>query len=308
MPHGVLTHDGIETRIYHWPVERPRCVIQIVHGMAEYAERYERVASFFNANGIAVVAHDHRGHGPQVSDRADLGFFAETNGWQKVIEDIEVVREHFSHSYPDIPWIMLGHSMGSFALRDAIARGNSALTPPSLAGAVVVGTGEWPRMADIGLALTRVIARLAPRSTGHLLNSLVFAGYNRGTEKRTDFDWLCTDPEVVDAYCADPLCGFVPKNQFFADFLGALRRIDAPETFASTPPGLPILLVSGAEDPVGGAEAVESVTAHYRDAGVRQVDSLVYAGKRHEILNETNADAVYQDIVDWINQRCCRGE
>lgn len=296
MVENTVNHDGVDTRVYHWPMRSPRYVIQIVHGMAEHAGRYDHVARFFNEHGIAVVAHDHRGHGPGRSASPSIeGYFADSSGWARIIEDIDWVRQHFRHEYPDAPWIMLGHSMGSFAVRDYMTRGYD-----TLAAAILVGTGTWPLGGDIALALARCLAAQRPKDKAKLLNKLCFAGYNRGYKKRTDFDWLSTDPAVVDAYVADPACGFVPTNQFFKDFLEAFKRIDARPSFAVTPRELPILTVSGAKDPVGGTRGASAVSEKYIAAGVQKVNVLLYPAKRHEILNETNRNNVYSDILYWI--------
>ncbi|MBV7301488.1 alpha/beta hydrolase [Corynebacterium sp. TAE3-ERU2] len=299
MINGVITHDGIRTRTYHWPVAKPRQVVQIVHGMAEHAGRYDELAQFLNSNDIAVVAHDHRGHGPEAVTNGPLGHFADENGWSRVVEDISLVRTHFQRTYPDVPWIMLGHSMGSFATRDYLTRGYQPL-----AGAILVGTGRWPCYASPGLLLASALAARKPRCTAHLLNTLVFAGYNKGFERRTNVDWLCSDPAVVDSYRADPLCGFVPTNQFFADFLSAHRRVNTRATFSATPRDLPILVVSGAKDPVGGASGATQVANRYDAAGVDRVSAVVYPGKRHEILQETNKQQVYEDLLLWITTLC----
>ncbi|WP_026161311.1 alpha/beta hydrolase [Corynebacterium ciconiae] len=292
----MITHDGIRTRTYHWPVAKPRYVVQIVHGMAEHAGRYGEFAEFLTSHGVAVVAHDHRGHGPEAAAAGELGHFADEGGWSRVVEDISLVRTHFQKSYPGVPWIMLGHSMGSFATRDYLTRGYKPL-----AGAILVGTGRWPRYATPGLMLANLLAARASRSTAHFLNTLVFAGYNKGFERRTSHDWLCSDPAVVDAYCADPMCGFVPTNQFFADFLGAHKRVNTRATFTATPRNLPILVVSGANDPVGGASGATRVANRYDAAGVERVSALVYPGKRHEILQETNKQQVCEDLLLWMS-------
>lgn len=293
----MLQVPGAELKTYQWlPEGTPRAVVQIAHGMVEHAGRYERFAQALVRDGFAVVAADHRGHGGSVGDGRPLGWFADKGGWDLVVEDLHALRRATQTRYADTPYFILGHSMGSMLVRDYLTRHGDGL-----AGAVVVGTGTFPRTGYAGLALARLAAIVRPKGEARLLNQLAFLGYNEGFEGRTDFDWLSRDTAEVDAYVADPLCGFVPTNQFFLDLFTGLQGISSDDSARRIPRDLPIHLVSGEADPVGGRKAVVGLGEQYWRLGLTDVTLTIWPGARHEVLNETNRDEVTADIVDWLN-------
>lgn len=277
---------------------RPRAVIQIVHGMAEHAERYARFASAAVAQGYAVHADDHRGHGAAVAP-GDQGFLAEHNGWDLVVADLSALLDRIRETYPGVPVILLGHSWGSFLARDLASRRGG-----ELAGLIILGTGAGPgTLTAPGMALASAESRMrGARHRSRLLHALAFMPYRRHfAPNRTEVDWLSRDEEEVDRYLADPRCGFVCTARFFHDILGGMDRVSDVEHAASMPRGLPLLLASGESDPVGAMGAgVRRVATMYRRAGVREVSLLLYPGARHELLNETNRDEVTADLLAWI--------
>nr|WP_120491822.1 alpha/beta hydrolase [Corynebacterium lactis] len=296
-----LARDGATLNVLRWDpagkagaARQPRAVVQLVHGMVEHSRRYAEFAEYLIAQGFAVVIHDHRGHGETVTDEGLPGFFAASRGWEVALDDVHAVREFVDQEFAGVPHFLLGHSMGSLMVRDYLSRHGAGL-----AGAVVVGTAIWPEgKGDAGLRLAELLTRLRPKAKGRLLNAATFAGFNNGLEGRTDFDWLSRDHQVVDAYIADPNCGFVPTNTFFRDLMVGTRRANSPEAYRAIPSDLPILVISGAEDPVGGAGAVAEVVGKLRGAGVEDLRFEAYPGARHEILNEINRDEVFADIVN----------
>lgn len=296
-----ISRPGATLSVKVWPTSSPRGVLQIVHGMVEHASRYDDFAQFLNSQGFAVVAHDHRGHGDTVTDADVPGFFADVDGWQVALDDVAAVRTWVDEKYAGVPHFMLGHSMGSLMLRDFLGRSGNGFGGDGLAGAIVMGTAIWPgAKAAAGVKVAALLKKVAPKAPGKLLNSLTFAGFNDGTEKRTEFDWLSRDNAQVDKYIADPKCGYVPTNTFFGDLLAGTESANADSTYASTSKELPIWVTSGAEDPVGGAGAVTEVYAKYLAAGVQDVEFKVYPGGRHEILNEVNRTEVYEDLAEWL--------
>lgn len=274
---------------------RPRAVIQLVHGMVEHLGRYAPLAEYLTEHGYVVVGADHRGHGLSANTRNPLGYFGDGVEWEDLVEDIHAVRLHASKRYPDLPYVIFGHSMGSFMLRTYLMRHSQGL-----AGAAIVGTGLWPgTIATVGLALARAFSALHPRSQATILNAIAFGPYNKGFEHRTLFDWLSRDQANIDDYIADPLSGFVPSNAFFVQLLRGIQIANAEPAF-HLPPELPLYIVSGELDPVGGAQAVRTVAAHYANAGSRDVTARIFARDRHEVFNETNKKQVWDDFAQWL--------
>ncbi|MDO4685290.1 MAG: alpha/beta hydrolase [Corynebacterium sp.] len=288
-----IPHGDVNICAYQWPVDTPRGVVRIAHGMVEHARRYDELAQFLNSRGYAVVAHDHRGHGGTTG--VPRGYFADNQGWDAVISDLHEVGVKTSEQYPDIPQFLVGHSMGSFLTRDYIYRYGSELQ-----GAAIIGTGTWAGLVgQVGLNLAHLLSVKSPKEPGKLLTSLVFSGFNKGFEGRTDFDWLTRDQEIVDTYLADPDCGFTATNSFFEDFLGAVKQC---EKYFDLPVALPLYIASGELDPVGGIDAVNEVSAAYRRRGL-DVVTHVYPDARHEIFNETNRDEVFRHLAQWLDSR-----
>ena len=273
--------------------DRPRAVIQVVHGMTEHSARYERLATAAVAAGYAVVADDHRGH----------GLTAPPGGWERVLTDLSAVLDAERASWPGAPVVLLGHSWGSFLVRLLAARRGR-----DLAGLIVMGTGGDPGAAGrVGGAVGSLLCRLrGPAAPGRLLHFLVFggpSGFNRSfAPARTEVDWLSRDEAEVDAYVADPLCGFVCSNAFFRDLAVGPGAAARPAVYRAAPRDLPVLVVSGGRDPVGAAgRGPRQVADAYRRAGAGDVVLRLYPGARHELLNETNRDEVTRDLLDWIS-------
>lgn len=302
---GSLTvADGTRLRIRRAAPPAPRAIVQITHGMAEHSGRYRRFAEALCGAGFAVIAHDHRGHGETAASPADRGFFAERDGWAKVVSDLGAVQAAARAAWPGIPVLLFAHSMGSFVAQDFIAEAGAAL-----AGVVLCGSnGTAP--PSIGRLVARIERlRLGARGHSRLLTQQAFGAFNkRFPSPRTDFDWLSRDPAEVDAYIADPLCGFDVTTQFWIDLLDALARISTDRHRNRVPRGLPILSVAGDADPVSdGGKRLEPLIAGYRRAGLRRVDHRLYKDARHELLNETNRGEVTADVIAWLGQRLAAG-
>ncbi|MFO6450228.1 alpha/beta hydrolase [Corynebacterium sp. HMSC064E08] len=301
-----LSRPGATLNVLRWVPENdkgapitPKGVVQIVHGMVEYANRYAKFAEYLVSQGYAVVAHDHRGHGMTKTDAGIPGYFADYGGWNLILEDLHAVRQYVDAEFPGSKHYILGHSMGSLLTRNYIAKYGEGLT-----GVIIMGTVSWPgAKGDAGMKVANLLAKIRPTAPGKLLNTLTFADYNKGFERRTKFDWLTRDHKVVDAYIADDKCGFVPTNAFFRDLLVGTHYANSSEAYEKAPDELPLFVVSGAVDPAGGAACVTEVVGKYLNAGKKDVRFKVYPDGRHEILNELNKEEVYSDIVAWLESR-----
>ncbi|MCB1542173.1 MAG: alpha/beta hydrolase [Rhodoblastus sp.] len=288
--------DGADIHIHRWlPDSAPRGVVQVAHGLAEHAARYGRLAGALTGRGLAVYADDHRGHG-QTAGADDLGFFAEREGWRKCVGDLWTLNRRIAADHAGLPTVLLGHSMGSFMAQDFVADHGDAIASLVLSGS----NGPPPAIAGVGRMIARIERlRQGGRGKSALLQSLMFGDFNkRFKPARTPFDWLSRDPAEVDAYIADPLCGFEFSNQLAVDLLDALGPLLKPERLARIRKDLPVYIFSGSDDPVGAN--LPALAAAYRNAGLTRVDMRVYTGARHETLNETNRDEVTADLVAWI--------
>ena len=278
---------------------RPRGIILIAHGMAEHASRYARFAASAVEEGYAVLAEDHRGHGATAAPDG-FGFVAEQGGWETVVADMSTVLDAARRAWPGVPVFLLGHSWGSFLVRDLAARRGG-----ELAGVVLLGTGSGVgALTGPASAVCAGESRLrGPRHPSRVLNALAFGPYQRHfAPNRTEVDWISRDTKEVDRYVADPWCGFVCSSSFFHDLVAGQGAVNTASHAAAVPAQLPMLLASGDRDPVGAmGRGVHRAATLYRRAGVREVSVILYPGGRHELLNETNRDQVTGDILTWID-------
>lgn len=289
--------DGVELAAYRWqPDGPPRALLFIAHGMAEHAARYDDFASFLATHGIAVEAHDHRGHGRTARTPQDLGFFAESNGWQRVVDDVKERLAATRERHPRLKIILFGHSMGSFVSQQILFE-----TPGLIDAAILSGSNGKPlRLASVGRLIARLERlRLGRHGRSRLLTNLSFGPFNkRFAPNRTEFDWLSRDAAQVDAYVADPLCGFAVTTQFWVDLLDALGPLAKEKNRDRVPEALPVLIFSGDADPVG--VNLSELVKGYRGNGMTHVAVKLYPGGRHEMLNETNRAEVKADVLAWI--------
>jgi alpha-beta hydrolase superfamily lysophospholipase len=291
------TDDGQSLLARRWlPEGSPRAVVQIAHGLAEHSARYARLAAALNAAGYAVYASDLRGHGPKAA-AADLGHFADEGGWGKVVGDLWAMNRLIAREQPGHSIIFLGHSTGSWLGQQFVSEHSDAL-----AGVVYSGSnGAPPPIAAAGRLVARAERlRQGKRGKSKLVNSLMFDGLNKPfAPARTKSDWLSRDPAEVDAYVADPLCGFDVTNQLAIDLLDALPGLVTPERLARIRKDLPIYVFSGERDPVGAN--IQGLVEALKSAGFTRLTIRIYPGARHETLNETNRDEVTRDLIDWLD-------
>lgn len=285
-----------------WETEKePIGVLQIVHGMAEYIDRYDNFAKYMTEHGFNVIGHDHLGHGHSVSDERDYGFFAEENGDKIIIEDMHSVTQYAREKWEDLPNFILGHSMGSFCLRQYLTKYSN-----DVFGAIIMGTGWIPSAAAL---LGKTIATNTCKSKGShtvnpLLIKLTLEPYNKPfAPARTNCDWLSRDEKQVDLYVNDKLCGFDFTAGAYKDFFTILEKIAKNRQLIGMRKSLPILITSGSVDPVGGKKACEKLNAQYKRCGINDVTLKLWENDRHEILNELDKSDVYRYIYNWLKSK-----
>ena len=275
------------------PETAPRAVVQIIHGIAEHIGRYDPWARFLTQRGFVVCADDHMGHGLSVEAGGIYGYFS--GGWLSAVADERTLYEEMKRRYPALPYLMLGHSMGSFLLRTYLYT-----YPGELSGAIISGTGWQPEAAlRAGLALCRLEQlRIGETGCSKLLKELMFGAYNKKFRpNRTPNDWICSDPEVVAKYTADPLCGRDATIGLTREMLRGIRMIQRPANLQRMDKALPVFFIAGRSDPVGNmGRGVEKAAAAFRAAGMQDVACKLYDG-RHEILNEKDRQLVYDDVL-----------
>ncbi len=277
-----------------------KAVIQVAHGMAEHLERYGRFAAALCERGYALYINDHIGHGKSISDKDELGYFGEKDGWKNFVEDCHQLTEIIKKENPSVPVIFFGHSMGSF-----VARAYSTKYADEIAGAVYCGTAGPNPAAGAGILLTNIIAKFkGTHYRSKLIDKVGFGTYNNKFEGRTAFDWLSRDNEEVDKYIADDLCGYLFTAYGYRDLFSLLSYVSSAEWFSGLSKDLPVLIISGAMDPVGEySKGIEKVYKSLCDAGKDNVSRILYPDARHEILNEKACfDDVCADVTGWIEE------
>ncbi|HET7871656.1 MAG TPA: alpha/beta hydrolase [Terriglobales bacterium] len=297
----LTVQDGTQLSVFCWlPAGEAKAAVQLVHGLAEHARRYARLAAALNAAGFAAYACDLRGHGLTARKPEELGLLAERQGWRKCLDDLWSLNARIVQEQPGLPIFLLGHSMGSSLVAQMICE-----RCDSLAGAVLSAAGGKPTaLAQVGRFIARLERlRLGPRGKSKLVQSLTFDSFNKRFEPaRTRFDWLSRDPVEVDKYISDPLCGFPACVQLWIDLLDGWVRGVAPRNWRRIPKALPIYFLSGTHDPVSaGTKQLRPLVDEWRAAGL-QVESRFYPQGRHEMLNDINRDEVTKDLLAWLGR------
>lgn len=278
------------------------CILQVIHGMAEYIERYEALARYMGEKGVLVTGDDHLGHGKSVGGEGTYGFFCEQDPATVVVRDVHRLKKMTQEEYPGVPYVILGHSMGSFILRNYLFRYGTGIQ-----GAIVCGTGSQPAAL---VKVSRLVAAvqgifLGQKHKAVMIDKMAFGSYNkRIPNARTPFDWLCTQESVVDAYIQDELCGFTFTVNGFLTLFTLIDRLNQKENLKAMPHNLPVHFIAGDMDPVGNyGEGVKKAYEDFAGAGMERITIKLYPGGRHELLNEKNKYQVYDDIYPWIMER-----
>lgn len=293
--------DGTILQSYIWDdVKQPKGVVQISHGMAEHARRYDDFAKFLNANGYIVFADDHRAHGNS-EKKADIGYHA-GDIYGDTVKDEIFITEYLVEKYK-LPVVYLGHSYGSFLGQNYMQNENLSK------GTILTGSARQPgAIVAVGAALAGTINKIAgEKKKGKFMDKLSFGSFNVPFKKEGhQFAWLSRDVEQVKKYCFDEQCGYVMANNFYDSFMHGLKNIYKSENLNKIDKTKPIYIFSGEKDPVGGKKSVnvKKLDKMYKNLGVKDVNLKIYAGARHEILNETNNQEVYADILNAVNAIC----
>ena len=301
-----LSTDG-KTQLHgmRWEPEggSVRAVLQICHGVAEHIARYDAFARYLNGLGIAVVGHDHLGHGLSLPEGGTPVYFGESNTWNTVVDDIYVLHQRIRLWYPDVPLCIMGHSMGSFLTRTYLIR-----YPGTVKAAIIMGTGWQPKAVIAGgMAVAKAVgAVVGENGTSDLVTNLAFGAYNKlFAPNRTSCDWLSADEGNVDAYMADPLCGADATVGLFRQMLSGIRFNQKLSNLRQMDPRIPVLFVAGEKDPVGDCgNGVRRTYQEFRRAGVQDCTLRLYPGLRHEILNEkAQQQQIFEDIGQWLTSK-----
>jgi len=296
------SHGAGKIRACVWmPEGKPRAVVQLVHGIAEHVERYDPYAQWLCEQGILVAAEDHMGHGKSIGKEGIRGYFH--NGWFAAVEDTYSLLKQTMSAYPGVPYILFGHSMGSFMARTLLSK----YPDSGISWCIICGTAWQPSaLLKAALPLCKFLCRNGgDQKPSEPLKKLMFGSYNQRIEHvRTENDWLSRDDRIVDAYTKDPLCGFTATAGLYRDMLTGIAYIQQKGTLCAMNKETPVFFVAGGDDPVGAyGRGVEQAANAFRTAGMTDVTVKLYPLCRHEILNEINNNRVYEELQAWIEQK-----
>jgi len=312
--------DGAAIFVRRWIVASPKAVLHIIHGMGEHSLRYTRLARRLGEAGIEVWAADQRGHGETVNGKKNdpgkggiLGHCADGDGFSRVCADIDILNRAIQTECPGIPLFLLGHSWGSFITQRYIENfenksRNNADKPVQLSGCILSGT-RGPDGIKIAMGapfLSFLAFIIGERKGSKIAKSSADGGYNKPFRpNRTAFDWLSRDDKEVDAYIADPFCGFLCSVGFYRDMARALNHIHRQEEMEKIRKDLPIFIFSGSADPVGNmGESHAALAVAYRHLEIKDLETVLYPDARHETLNEINRDEVTESLLSWLERHC----
>ncbi|NLA71038.1 MAG: alpha/beta hydrolase [Clostridiaceae bacterium] len=298
----IKSSDG-KTQLYLqiWdPGDEPRAVLQIAHGMVEFIDRYDRFARAMASEGILVVGNDHLGHGNSVTTKDNWGYFADENGNRHVLEDMRAVQRLFKERYPQLPYFLMGHSMGSFLTRQYL----HTYPEDEFAAVILTGTGMQPAaLVSTGMTFVKMIrAFKGPRYRSKFLTNLSLGSNNKPFKpNRTTCDWLTRDEAIVDAYVADERNQFMFTVSAFADMFEGIKTLYQKANLDKMNRDIPVLIASGADDPVGDmGKAAPAYGKQLEELGFKDVTVKLYEEGRHELVNELNYEEIYRDIASFI--------
>ena len=283
------------------PEGEPRAVLQIVHGIAEFVERYDAFADYLTGLGYVVVGEDHMGHGQSINGEGIQGYFH--GGWFTAIEDTMQLMRDTMAAYPGVPYVLFGHSMGSFMARTILCK----YPDSGISAAIICGTGWQPAFALPALikVVESICKKTGETNPNEKLQGMVFGSYNNKVEHpRTPYDWLTRDNKIVDAYIEHPLCGFTASCGLLREMMKGIHYIEQPKNLALMRKDLPVFFIAGGDDPVGSyGKGIRQAVEAFRKAGMRDVSVRIYPLCRHEILNEINKDEIFEDVAQWLEKK-----
>lgn len=299
---NLKTNDNENIYCYRWynpENKNPDVIIQIAHGMAEHALRYQKFAEFLVQNNLEVWANDHRGHGKTAGTPEKCGYFSDKDGWNKVVEDLKIVTDKIKETYKGTKIVLFGHSMGSFLAQTYIQK-----YPDSVKYVILSGTAGDPGiLGSVGIFITEIFKLLGfSKKKNYLMDKLSFGKYNNSFKpNKTQFDWLSRDENEVKKYIDDPYCGFVCTTLFFNDLLKGIKSNFNIKNLNKINKNIKIYLFSGEKDPVGeNTKSVKKLIKIYENLGIKNIEYKFYKDGRHEMLNEINREEVYKDVYEWI--------
>ncbi len=302
---ALTASDGHPVAGYSWPMDAPRALVQIAHGMGEHAQRYDWVAQQLNAAGMAVYANDHRGHGGTATREGNqpVWGYMGPDGWNRTLADMYELNQLARQAHPDIPLVLLGHSMGSMLSQQYMTRHGASIDALVLSGSPGFKTA-------VATAITRVLAhieawRLGEDQASELLQKMLFGGSNKPFDgpDASGFEWLSRDADEVAKYVADEACGFVLSTGSLLDMSYGTRKAQGSRHLAKVPDGLPVYVLSGVDDPVHGEQKdLHRMLMAFSGAGMTAPEVQWYPGGRHEMFNETNREEVVAQMIRWIEQ------
>ena len=297
--------DG-KTQIHavEWkPETEIKGIIQIAHGVTEYILRYENFAEFFTQKGFVVVGNDHLGHGQSIAPNDKPMYFGPNGSWNFVVKDIDTCKQMAKKKYPNVPYIILGFSLGSFLVRTYLI--DYAQEP--LDGAIIMGTGYIPnfKIAIAKMMTNKEAKKVGEENTSPVIKSLTFETYNKLFKpNRTAFDWLCSNEEALDEYIKDPLRGEDYSAGLFREMLTGMQYTADMKNIQKMNKKIPIFLLSGDKDPVGEfGKGVIKTHKIFKKAGIEDVEIKLYPNLRHDILHEKCKDTIYNDIYLWLKKK-----
>lgn len=299
--HYLSTNGENEIFATIWQAEqaKPMAILQISHGMAEFIQRYHEFAEFLTKNGFLVVGNDHLGHGRSVGHPENYGYFSDGNSKDYVVEDVKQLHDSIKEKYPDLPYFILGHSMGSFIVRNYLQKYGHTVD-----GAILMGTSGPKPELEFLLPILKILNRIAPHKRNTLIDQLAFGKFKTYfSENDSEFNWLSQNQENVAWYEEHPQTGFTFTNNGFFTLFSLLHAGTKNGWTSTIPKDLPILVISGEDDPVGDmGKGVRRVFRELEEAGFHDSAFCSYPNMRHEILMEDNASLVYSDILDWLSR------
>lgn len=293
--------DITEINAVKWEVDKPKAVIQIAHGVTEYIDRYDEFAKYLNDNGFVVVGNDHIGHGKSISKEKGPMYFGKEGSWDYAVEDLFTLYSKTKEEYPDVPYFVLGFSLGSFLVRTLLIK-----HPEIGDGAILMGTGQtsWLNIKLGQMMANNEAKKHGDNSFTEKIDELTFGTYNKKFKpNRTKLDWLCSNEEALDKYLEDSSRGESFSAGLFRELLSGMMFDRDKDNIKKMNSDLPILFLSGDSDPVGDyGKGVTQAYSDFKKCGIKNLDIKLYPGLRHDILNEKNKEEVYSDVVEWTDK------
>lgn len=282
------------------PDDNPRAVVQIVHGMTEHFGCYDAVATYLCNHGFVVVGHDQIGHGCTAADDDDLGYFADNDGDKYVVADVGILRDIMKAKYRSLPYILIGHSFGSFVTRAYVA------THPDAVDAFILSGTNGKKM-PVGLARFLCKTIMCFKGKHHrsmLVSALAFGSYNKKFGNKFGYDWVSSDPEKIKKYSGDKFCTFMFTLQAYYDMFTIIRFIQSDEWYDMMPKSLPIFVIAGEDDPVGFyTKGVMEMLEKLHERDLTDLEYKIYEGERHELFTGLRKEEAFADVAQWIDER-----